>query len=76
MKITYDPDADANYIQFANRNISHSVEIGDGITYDLDENNNFIGLEILDASKKFKTSYDSVNFIRYPSLKKKKVVEA
>ncbi len=76
MKITYDPDADAIYIQFANRNISHSVEIGDGVTYDVDENDNFIGLEIIDASKKFKTSYDRINFIRYPSRIKKKEVEA
>ena len=71
MKITYDPEADAIYILFEERKPSHAVEIGEGISYDVDEKEHLIGLEILDASEKFK-DYNQVEFIHYPLPVKKK----
>ena len=52
MKIEYDREADALYIQLKEANIDDNIDIEEGITIDVDENRHLIGIEILDASKK------------------------
>lgn len=52
MKIEYDREADALYIQLREAYADDNIDIEDGITIDVDEKRNVIGIEILDASKK------------------------
>ena len=53
MKITYDSEADAAYIQFSDLQPAGVVEAEDGINLDMTDDDKLIGIEILDASKKF-----------------------
>ena len=52
MKIEYDKEADALYIQLRDALVEDNIEIEEGITVDLDDNRHVVGIEILDASKK------------------------
>lgn len=52
MKIEYDAEADAIYIQLKDKKAEDNVDLEEGLTVDLDENKSIIGIEILDASKK------------------------
>lgn len=52
MKIEYDKEADALYIQLRDVLVEDNIDIEEGITVDLDENRHIVGIEILDASKK------------------------
>lgn len=52
MKITYDPGADAVYIQFQEGEYSISKEMGEGIILDYTEDGKVIGIEILEVSRK------------------------
>ena len=52
MKIEYDKEADALYIQLREAIVEDNIDIEEGITVDLDENRHIVGIEILDASKK------------------------
>ena len=53
MKVTYDKEADAAYIQFSVETPDDADEVSDGIVFDLAPNDRLIGIEILDASKRF-----------------------
>lgn len=52
MKIEYDREADALYIQFRDVDPSDNVDIEEGVTVDLDKDGHIVGIEILDASKR------------------------
>ena len=52
MKIEYDKEADALYIQFREASIEDNIDIEEGVTVDLDEKKHIVGIEILDASKR------------------------
>ena len=52
MKIEYDKEADALYIQLRDALVEDNIDIEEGITVDLDENRHVVGIGILDASKK------------------------
>ena len=52
MKITYDPEADALYIELRHVRATDSTDVEEGVTVDLDDRGHIIGLEILDASKR------------------------
>lgn len=52
MRIEYDKEADALYIQLREAPVDDNVDVEKGITVDLDEKRNIVGIEILDASKK------------------------
>jgi uncharacterized protein YuzE len=52
MKITYDPEADALYIELRDAPASDSIDVEDGVTVDLDNDGHIIALEVLDASKR------------------------
>ena len=53
MKIEYDNEADAIYIQIQEKKVSASTEIEDGVIIDFDDEKKVIGFEVLNASKKF-----------------------
>jgi uncharacterized protein YuzE len=52
LKIEYDKEADALYIQLREAYVDDNIDIEEGITVDLDEKRNIVGIEILDASRK------------------------
>ncbi len=52
MKIEYDKEADALYIQLREASIEDNIDIEEGVTVDLDEKKHIVGIEILDASKR------------------------
>ncbi|MCC6325281.1 MAG: hypothetical protein DCC43_16105 [Candidatus Brocadia sp.] len=52
MKIEYDKEADALYIQLKETRVFDNIDIEDGVTIDIDEKGHIIGIEILDATQK------------------------
>jgi uncharacterized protein YuzE len=60
LKIEYDREADALYIQLREAYVEDTRDVEEGITLDLDENRHIVGIEILDASKKLSLK-DMVN---------------
>ncbi len=50
MKIEYDKEADALYIQLREAQVDDNIDIKEGVT--VDEKGHIVGIEILDASKK------------------------
>ena len=53
MKIEYDKEVDALYVRLQVKHVSRTVEIVEGLNLDLDENGKLIGLEVLDATKRY-----------------------
>ncbi len=53
MKIEYSKKADALYVYFQEKYVNTSKEVEEGIILDFDDNNQIIGIEILDASERF-----------------------
>jgi uncharacterized protein YuzE len=51
LKIEYDKEADALYIQLREAYVDDNLDLEEGITIDVDEKRHIIGIEILDASK-------------------------
>jgi uncharacterized protein YuzE len=66
MRITYDPEGDALYIEFRRVQAHDSTDIEEGVTADLDENGHIIGLEILDASQRL--TPEELTNIHYENL--------
>jgi uncharacterized protein YuzE len=52
MKITYDPQADALYIELRHAQARDNMDIEEGVSADLDTEGHVIGFEILDVSKR------------------------
>ena len=53
MKIEYDQEADALYIQFRDVHPEDNIDVEDGVTVDMDGEGHIIGLEVLNAAKRF-----------------------
>lgn len=53
MRIEYDREADALYIQLREAQPEDNIDIEEGVTVDLDADGHIIGIEVLDASKRF-----------------------
>ncbi len=53
MKITYDKDADAMYVELTSKKFSKCKEIDRNTILDLDEDGNVIGIELLFVTKRF-----------------------
>jgi len=66
MKIEYDQEADALYIQLRDGEVDDNIDIETGITLDLDHNRRIIGIEILDAQKVL--SSDNIFNISFENL--------
>ena len=67
MKIEYDPEADALYIQIRQAHPNDNIDIEEGVTVDVDEDGHIVGLEILDASNRLSPSdLASISIERLP----------
>ena len=67
MKIEYDPEADALYIQIREAHADDNIDIEEGVTVDVDEHRHIVGVEILDASKRLSPSdLTSITIQRLP----------
>jgi uncharacterized protein YuzE len=53
MKIEYDREADAVYIYLQEKEVAKTVSFGEGLNIDLDEEGKLIGIEVLDATKRY-----------------------
>ena len=52
MKVDYDSDIDALYIQLSTRKPDGAIELTEGINLDTTKDNKIVGIEILNASEK------------------------
>ncbi len=53
MKVQYDKGTDAAYIQLSSKHPEGAVELSEGVILHTTRNDEIVGIEILDASKKF-----------------------
>ncbi len=53
MKIEFDSEADALYVEFHDGQVYDCLAITEGVNVDIDEDGNPLGIEILDISKRF-----------------------
>lgn len=53
MKVQYDKEADAAYIKLSSKHPEGAIEINEGVILHTTEKGEIVGIEILDASKKF-----------------------
>jgi len=53
MKIYYDKEVDAAYIKLSEQEPTGVIEVSEGINVDVTDKDEIVGIEILDASKKF-----------------------
>ncbi len=56
MKIEYDAEADALYIQIREVHPDDNIDIEEGVTVDVDAEGHIVGVEILGASKRLSPS--------------------
>lgn len=67
MKIEYDPEADALYIQLREVDAADNIDIEEGVSVDLDAERHIVGLEILDASKRLTAAeLSNISIQRFP----------
>jgi len=59
MRFHYDKKEDALYIRFNENHYQKSEEIQEGIIFDYNKNGKIIGIEVLDASRKFPPQFKS-----------------
>lgn len=69
MRFHYDKKQDAFYLRFNQNPYFKSEELQEGIIFDYDNKGRIIGIEILDASKKFPRGFKSEFSKSIPSLK-------
>ena len=67
MKITYDPEADALYIELRSKaKFAGSEDLEEGVVADFDADGHIIGLEILDASDRL--TLEELSNVSYEDL--------
>lgn len=59
MKIEYDKEADAVYIEFSEGEFAKNKMIDNDTIIDLDENDNVLGIEIINVSKRLSKDFIS-----------------
>ena len=52
MRISYDKEVDALYINLRDVKPSHGVDIEEGVTVDVDAEGHIVGIEVLDAAER------------------------
>lgn len=57
MKIEYDKEADAMYIEFSKGEFAKNKKIDNDTIVDLDEDDNIIGIEIINVSKRLSKDF-------------------
>jgi len=60
MRFHYDKKNDSLYIRFNEKSYFESDEVKEGIIFDYDRKGKIIGIEILEASKKFPKEFSSL----------------
>ena len=58
MKTSYDPEADALYVRFADKPVIESEEVRPGFVLDYDADGRIVAVEILDASEHLASGVD------------------
>ncbi|MBE0431581.1 MAG: DUF2283 domain-containing protein [Dehalococcoidia bacterium] len=71
MKIEYDAEVDALYIEFRDVPADRSIDVEEGVSVDLDAGGHIVGMEILDASERLKESLSRLEFAELPFRKAK-----
>lgn len=67
MRIEYNPEADALYIQIREAEPSDNLDIEEGVAVDIDGDKHIVGIEVLDASKRLSPAeLTSVTIERLP----------
>ena len=66
MEISYDKEADAMYIEFRKGEFDKNKKIDDFTIIDLDKDNNILGIELLDVSKRIPA--ESLNEVHVKNL--------
>ncbi|HBT81741.1 hypothetical protein A2757_03790 [Candidatus Giovannonibacteria bacterium RIFCSPHIGHO2_01_FULL_48_47] len=59
MRFHYDKKIDALYIRFNEKRYAESDEVKKGVIFDYDKAGKIIGIEVLDASKRFPREFSS-----------------
>ncbi len=54
MKLEYDREVDALYIRIQEKEVTRTEEIEDGLNLDFDDQDRLIGIEILNATEKYR----------------------
>ena len=66
MKITYDKDIDAMYLQFQKGVFVRNKEVAEGIILDMGKGDKILGIEILEASKRIKPKNETYINLQVP----------
>lgn len=66
MKMNYYPETDSLYIELSSLESVESKEVSEGVVLDYDKNNNLVGIDIDNASKK--VDMDQFTLNKLPSL--------
>ena len=53
MKVSYDKKHDVAYIRFSSKKPDGAIEIAEGVVLDTNAENEIVGIEVFDASKRF-----------------------
>lgn len=53
MRVSYDKETDSGYIRLSDKKPTGVIEISEGVNVDTTENNEIVGIELLNASAKF-----------------------
>ncbi len=69
MKFNYHKKEDALYLRFKDAPVAESDEVREGIILDYDRNGKIVGMEVLDAAKRFPREFASAIAKRTLSLK-------
>jgi len=75
MKIKYDSEVDALYIELRNILAVKNIDIEEGVTIDLDKDGHIVGIEILDAQERLKGSLAQLEISEIPWKKSKSLVK-
>jgi len=76
MKIEYDVEVDALYIEFRDVHADRNIDIEEGVSIDLDADGHIVGIEILDASEKLKESLSRLELGEVPFRRQTPRVDA
>jgi uncharacterized protein YuzE len=66
MKLKYYPETDSLYIDLSSKLSSYTEEVSEGIHIDYDDENNIVGIDIDNASKKL--DMNEISISKLPNL--------
>jgi len=69
LKINYDPEADAIYIELIKKNAVDNQDVNDDVSIDIDNDGNVVGIEVLRASYNLGKDLFNLEFTQIPRLR-------